>query len=201
MSVETPPQTSTSQRSAADVQAFKLQRRHARRLSIFDPEMVRQAAVRSFAMLDPRSMMRNPVMFLVELGTVLTAIVTVQSIVGGAAIGLIVYQTALTLLLLLTVLFANFAEALAEARGKAQADSLRATRQDTPAYRLDSLESQNGQFVPSTQLRTGDLVLVEAGQVIPSDGEVVAGVASVDESAITGEMPRSFARPAAIARA
>ncbi|MGZ3318975.1 MAG: P-type ATPase, partial [Isosphaeraceae bacterium] len=187
MSVETPPQTSTSQRSAADVQAFKLQRRHARRLSIFDPEMVRQAAVRSFAMLDPRSMMRNPVMFLVELGTVLTAIVTVQSIVGGAAIGLIVYQTALTLLLLLTVLFANFAEALAEARGKAQADSLRATRQDTPACRLDSLESQNGQFVPSTQLRTGDLVLVEAGQVIPSDGEVVAGVASVDESAFTGE--------------
>ena len=185
MTVDT--QISASQRSLAEATAFKMQRRHARRLSIFDPEMVRQAAVRSFAMLDPRSMMRNPVMFLVELGTVLTAIVTVQSIVGGAAIGLIVYQTALTLLLLLTVLFANFAEALAEARGKAQADSLRATRQDTPAYRLDSLESQNGQFVPSTQLRTGDLVLVETGQVIPSDGEVVVGVASVDESAITGE--------------
>jgi len=187
MSVETPTQTSTSQRSAAEVQAFKLQRRQARRLSIFDPEMVRQAAVRSFAMLNPRSMMRNPVMFLVEIGTVLTAIVTIQSIINGAATGLIVYQTALTLLLLLTVLFANFAEALAEARGKAQADSLRATRQDTPAYRLDSLEAQNGQFVPSTQLRTGDLVLVETGQIIPSDGEVVVGVASVDESAITGE--------------
>ena len=185
MTVDT--QISASQRSLAEATAFKMQRRHARRLSIFDPEMVRQAAVRSFAMLDPRSMMRNPVMFLVEIGTVLTAIVTVQSIVGGAAIGLIVYQTALTLLLLLTVLFANFAEALAEVRGKAQADSLRATRQDTPAYRLDSLESQNGQFVPSTQLRTGDLVLVETGQVIPSDGEVVVGVASVDESAITGE--------------
>ena len=185
MTVDT--QISASQRSLAEATAFKMQRRRARRLSIFDPEMVRQAAVRSFAMLDPRSMMRNPVMFLVEIGTVLTAIVTVQSIVGGAATGLIVYQTALTLLLLLTVLFANFAEALAEARGKAQADSLRATRQDTPAYRLDSLESQNGQFVPSTQLRTGDLVLVETGQVIPSDGEVVVGVASVDESAITGE--------------
>ena len=185
MTVDT--QISASQRSLAEATAFKMQRRHARRLSIFDPEMVRQAAVRSFAMLDPRSMMRNPVMFLVEIGTVLTAIVTVQSIVGGAAIGLIVYQAALTLLLLLTVLFANFAEALAEVRGKAQADSLRATRQDTPAYRLDSLESQNGQFVPSTQLRTGDLVLVETGQVIPSDGEVVVGVASVDESAITGE--------------
>ena len=185
MTVDT--QISASQRSLAEATAFKMQRRHARRLSIFDPEMVRQAAVRSFAMLDPRSMMRNPVMFLVEIGTVLTAIVTVQSIVGGAATGLIVYQAALTLLLLLTVLFANFAEALAEARGKAQADSLRATRQDTPAFRLDSLESQNGQFVPSTQLRTGDLVLVETGQVIPSDGEVVVGVASVDESAITGE--------------
>src|SRR5208337_4832988 len=137
MSVETPPQTSTSQRSAAEVQAFKLQRRQARRLSIFDPVMVRQAALRSFAMLDPRSMMRNPVMFLVEIGTVLTAIVSVQSIVTilssanpwpETTIGLIVYQSALTLLLLLTVLFANFAEALAEARGKAQADSLRATR-------------------------------------------------------------------------
>ena len=100
---------------------------------------------------------------------------------------MIVYQVSLTLLLLLTVLFANFAEALAEARGKAQADSLRATRQDTPALRLDSMESQNGELVPSTKLRPGDLVLVEAGQVIPADGEVVAGVASVDESAITGE--------------
>ncbi len=130
----------------------------------------------------------------------LTAIVTIQSIAGGAAIGLIVYQAALTLLLLLTVLFANFAEALAEARGKAQADSLRATRQDTPAFRLDSLGSDSGHFVPSTQLRTGDLVSVEAGQVIPSDGEVVGGVASVDESAITGESTRSSARPAAIGR-
>ncbi len=187
MSVETPPQATTSQRSAAEVQAFKLQRRQARRLSIFDPAMVRQASLRSFAMLNPRSMMRNPVMFLVEIGTVLTAIVTIQSIINGAATGLIVYQTALTLLLLLTVLFANFAEALAEARGKAQADSLRATRQDTPAFRLDSVKSETGRFVPSTQLRTGDHVMVETGQVIPADGEVVRGVASVDESAITGE--------------
>jgi K+-transporting ATPase ATPase B chain len=185
MSVDT--QISAPKRTAAEAQAYKLQRRHARRLSIFDPQMVRQATARSFVMLDPRAMMRNPVMFLVEIGTVLTAIVTVQSIIGGAATGLIIYQAALTILLLLTVLFANFAEALAEARGKAQADSLRATRQDTPACRLDSLESQNGEIVPSTKLRSGDLVLVEAGQVIPTDGEVVAGVASVDESAITGE--------------
>src|SRR5205823_5602501 len=106
---------------------------------------------------------------------------------GEASVGLIVYQAALSFLLLLTVLFANFAEALAEARGKAQADSLRATRQDTPAYRLDRPGGANGQVVSSTQLSTGDHVVVEAGQVIPADGEVIEGVASVDESAITGE--------------
>ena len=174
-------------RAADDAQALKLQRRHARRLKVFEPALVRMATWQSFRMLDPRVMARNPVMFLVEVGTVLTAMVTIQSIVAGAAIGLIVYQGALTALLLLTVLFANFAEALAEARGKAQADSLRATRQDTPAYRLQDLESGIGETVSSTLLRTGDLVAIEAGQVIPADGEVVAGVASVDESAITGE--------------
>jgi K+-transporting ATPase ATPase B chain len=145
------------------------------------------ATMKSFVMLDPRSMMRNPVMFLVEVGTVLTAIVTVQSIVNGLATGLIIYQAALTALLLLTVLFANFAEALAEARGKAQADSLRATRAETPALRLRQLGSEDGEMVSSTRLRAGDLVLIDAGQVIPTDGEVVAGIASVDESAITGE--------------
>jgi len=138
-------------------------------------------------MLDPRHMMKNPVMFLVEVGTVLTAIVTIQSIVAGAATGLIVYQVSLTLLLLITVLFANFAEALAEARGRAQADSLRATRADTPAFRLYRLDSEDGEVVSSTKLRAGDLVVIEVGQVIPADGEVVAGIASVDESAITGE--------------
>ena len=126
-------------RAAAEAQSFKIQRRHARRLKLFEPVMVRMATWRSFVMLDPRNMMRNPVMFLVEVGTVLTAIVTVQSILARAATGLIVYQAALTFLLLLTVLFANFAEALAEARGKAQADSLRATRADTPAFRLAPL--------------------------------------------------------------
>ncbi|MDR3639302.1 MAG: potassium-transporting ATPase subunit KdpB [Isosphaeraceae bacterium] len=175
------------QRTPSDAQALKLHRRQARTLRLFDPEMVRMATWQSFVMLDPRNMMRNPVMFLVEVGTVLTAIVTVQSIANGAAAGLIVYQAALTLLLLLTVLFANFAEALAEARGKAQADSLRATRADTPAYRLESATSRQGQVVSSTKLRLGDCVLVEVGQVIPADGEVIAGVASVDESAITGE--------------
>jgi K+-transporting ATPase ATPase B chain len=174
-------------RAAEDAQALKLQRRHARRLRVFEPALVRMAAWRSLVMLDPRTMMRNPVMFLVEVGTVLTAMVTIQSIVTGEATGLILYQAALTALLLLTVLFANFAEALAEARGKAQADSLRATRQDTPAYRLQDLGSPVGEVVSSTELRAGDYVVVEAGQVIPADGEVVEGVASVDESAITGE--------------
>src|SRR5262249_23638443 len=101
--------------------------------------------------------------------------------------GLVVYQAALTVLLLLTVLFANFAEALAEARGKAQADSLRATRQDTSAFRLHERDSRAGEVVSSTELRAGDYVMVEAGQVIPADGEVVEGGAAVDESAITGE--------------
>ncbi len=97
------------------------------------------ATVRSFVMLDPRNMARNPVMFLVEVGWILTTLVTIQSIATGAATGLIIYQAALAILLLLTVLFANFAEALAEARGKAQAQSLRATRQDTIAYRLEPI--------------------------------------------------------------
>ncbi|QEH38854.1 Potassium-transporting ATPase B chain [Aquisphaera giovannonii] len=184
LDIETP---TTATRDAGDVQAFKLQRRSTRKLRLFEPSLVRMATAQSFRMLDPREMARNPVMFLVEVGTVLTAIVTVQSIVQGAEIGLILYQATLTLLLFLTVLFANFASALAEARGKAQADSLRATRADTPAFRLRDPEGDAGEFVSSTTLRAGDHVLVEAGQVIPSDGEVVVGVASVDESAITGE--------------
>jgi K+-transporting ATPase ATPase B chain len=174
-------------RSPTDAQNFKMQRRQARTLRLFEPALIKTAAMQSVVMLDPRNMMRNPVMFLVEIGTVLTAIVTAQSMMKGAAVGLIIYQATLTLLLLITVLFANFAEALAEARGKAQADSLRATRQDTPAYRLDGPGMQTGQVVPSTQLRPGDHVVIEAGQVIPADGEVIEGVASVDESAITGE--------------
>jgi potassium-transporting ATPase ATP-binding subunit len=174
-------------RDASDVKAFKLQRRQTRRLKLFDPALVRLATWKSFVMLTPLEMWRNPVMFLVWVGTVLTAIITVQSLFSHEAIGLIVYQFALTVLLLLTVLFANFASALAEARGKAQADSLRATRADTPAYRFRDLATRDGEIVSSTELRVGDYVVIEAGQVIPSDGEVVEGVASVDESAITGE--------------
>ena len=185
MSLDLEDETIT--REAPDSRASKLQRRSTRKLRLFEPALVRMAIGQSFRMLDPRVMARNPVMFLVEVGTALTAIVTVESIVNHAAIGLVVYQAALTALLFLTVLFANFASALAEARGKAQADSLRSTRADTTAYRIPSLGSTQVEPVSSTRLRAGDLVVIEAGQVIPTDGEVVEGVASVDESAITGE--------------
>ncbi len=173
--------------AGGDTRATPTGRRRSRARKLFDPALMRLAASRSFVMLNPASMAKNPVMFLVEVGCVLTTIVVVRSLIDHAALGLIVYQGALAALLLLTVLFANFAEALAEARGKAQADSLRQTRADTPAVRLDSPDDAAGHAVSSTKLRSGDHILVEAGQVIPSDGEVVRGVASVDESAITGE--------------
>ena len=133
-------------------------------------------------MLAPRRMMRNPVMFVTEIGAALTTIVGVQAaIAGGERVG---YFAAVAVWLWLTVLFANFSEALAEARGRAQADTLRATRRDTPARRL--VEGRE-ETVSSRDLAPGDLVVVAAGEVIPGDGEVVAGIASVDESAITGE--------------
>jgi K+-transporting ATPase ATPase B chain len=172
-------------RTGTDAEAMKLHRRHTRRLKLFEPALVRSATVRSFLMLDPRNMLRNPVMFLVEVGWILTTMIAIGSMVDGAESGVIFYQSALALLLLLTVLFANFAEALAEARGKAQALSLRATRKDTLAFRLEP--SGDTSEVSSSELKTGDRVVVEAGQIIPADGEITEGVASVDESAITGE--------------
>src|ERR1700678_3822982 len=177
--------TPAPDRPPTEAQALKLQRRQTRRLNLFEPALVKMATTRSFVMLDPRNMARNPVMFLVEAGWILTTLVTIQSIASGAATGLIIYQGALAILLLLTVLFANFAEALAEARGKAQAQSLRATRQDTVALLLEPTGETTE--VSSTDLRTGDRVVVVIGQIIPADGEIVEGVASVDESAITGE--------------
>ncbi len=183
MSLASPP--IAPDRLITDSQTLKLQRRHTRKQKLFEPALVRMATVQSFVMLDPRKMARNPVMFLVEAGWILTTLVTIESIVHHAPVALVVYQGALAVLLLLTVLFANFAEALAEARGKAQAQSLRATRQDTVARRIDSAGMITE--VASTVLRSGDRVVVEAGEIIPADGEIVEGVASVDESAITGE--------------
>src|SRR5207302_6236735 len=128
---------------------------------------------------------KNPVMFVVEVGTVLTILYTVALLFGYPSQVSIGYLVALDIWLLLTLLFANFASALAEARGKAQADSLRKTRRATPAFRV--LEDGRIEETVSTELRTGDVVEVTEGQVIPSDGEIIEGVASVDESAITGE--------------
>lgn len=148
----------------------------------------------AFVRLDPRRMAHNPVMFVVEVGSVLTTALWMQALLGygEAPAGFI---GAVAVCLWFTVLFANFAEALAEGRGKAQADALRRARRETPARRLRSWSAKQGcrlqrdavDWVPSTALRAGELFLVEAGDVIPADGEVVEGIASVDESAVTGE--------------
>jgi K+-transporting ATPase ATPase B chain len=160
-------------------------RRISRRKGLFAPDLLRAALKQSFVMLRPDIQWKNPVMFVVEVGTVLTFLFTVATLLGhGGQVG-VGYLVALDIWLFLTVLFANFASALAEARGKAQADSLRKTRQETPAFRLR--EDGTIEQVVSTALLANDRVVVEAGQVIPGDGDVIEGVASVDESAITGE--------------
>jgi potassium-transporting ATPase ATP-binding subunit len=163
-------------------QEAKLARRASRRAGLFDPDLLKAALKQAFVMLRPDIQWKNPVMFVVEVGTVLTLIFTAAALFNG---GPFVYLLGLSVWLFLTVLFANFASALAEARGKAQADALRKTRQETPAYRL--LDDGRTEQTVSTALREGDRVVVVAGQVIPGDGEIVEGVASVDESAITGE--------------
>jgi K+-transporting ATPase ATPase B chain len=169
----------------------KQARRDSRTRSLFDPALLRQAAGQAVAMLRPDRLWKNPVMFVVWVGTVLsvafTAVKAADPASTAAPLG---YLLALDGWLAATLLFANFAEALAEARGKAQADSLRKTRQETPAYRVR--DAGRGFDAPaeatvSTALREGDVVRVAAGELIPADGEVVLGVASVDESAITGE--------------
>jgi K+-transporting ATPase ATPase B chain len=154
---------------------------------LFDPAIVRRAIVDSLRKLDPRHQVRNPVMFVVEVGSVLTTGLFIQALVGKgeAPAGFIL---AVSLWLWFTVLFANFAEAMAEGRGKAQADSLRKSRQDNPAKQISQARRDAATSpVLASQLRKGDLVLVEAGDFVPADGEIVEGVASVDESAITGE--------------
>lgn len=182
--------------------------KHARRLSrragLFAPDLLMAALKRAFVMLRPDILWKNPVMFTVEVGAALSIVYTLCKIVDpGSTLASLGYLIALDGWLVLTVLFANFAEALAEARGKAQADALRKTRQDTPARRLrvaDTSTVPTGTLaawlrepesfvdeVSSTQLKVGDLVIVEAGQFIPGDGEIIEGVASIDESAITGE--------------
>ena len=151
--------------------------------SIWDMKIVRRALLDSLVKLDPRNMMKNPVMFVVEVGSVATTILLIRDALGHQ--GAFGFNLQITLWLWFTVLFANFAEAMAEGRGKAQADSLRKARAETIATRLlpDGMTEQ----IASSKLRSGDLVKVIAGEFIPSDGEILEGVASVDESAITGE--------------
>jgi len=150
---------------------------------LLDPKMLWKSLPDAFRKLDPRVQIKNPVMFVVEIGSVLT---TYSAILHTS-----VFAWTITVWLWLTVLFANLAEAVAEGRGKAQAETLRRTKQETVARRLVGWKPDQAQpreeQVPGTQLQLGDYVVVEAGQVIPGDGDVVEGVASVDESAITGE--------------
>jgi potassium-transporting ATPase ATP-binding subunit len=149
---------------------------------LFDPPIVKRAIVDSLLKLNPRTLLKNPVIFTVEVVSVMVTIRIVADIVSG---GPIAFDTAIAIGLWFTVLFANFAEAMAEGRGKAQAEALRKTRADLVARRL--LPDGREETVPASQLRAGDHVMVSAGELIPGDGEIVEGIASVDESAITGE--------------
>lgn len=151
---------------------------------LFEPALVQTALKQSFVKLDPRVMIKNPVMFTVEIGTLIMAYVTIYSI-SNAGQGSPVYNFFIFFILLLTLLFANFAEAIAEARGKAQADSLRKTREETPAKVV--LSNGTIETRSSSQLKKGDVFICETGDTIPTDGEIVEGIATIDESAITGE--------------
>ena len=158
--------------------------------SLFPKEIVLTALKQSFAKLHPATMFRNPVMFTVYIGTIIMAIVCGWILAGEASQGGFGYNLTVFIVLFVTLLFANFAEAIAEARGKAQANSLRKTREDTPAKKVFAVgEIYVGEVkvVPSSQLRKGDVFIAEAGDLIPMDGEIIEGLATIDESAITGE--------------
>jgi len=151
--------------------------------SLFQKEQVIDSIKQSFVKLNPRVMIKNPIMFTVEVCTAIMFLVMLYSIVNDSQ-GSFIYNLWVFVILFITLLFANFAEAIAEARGKAQADSLRKTREETPAKLI-----VNGTLktVSSSRLKKGDIFVCEAGDVIPADGEIIEGLASIDESAITGE--------------
>ncbi len=158
--------------------------------NLFQKDLVNEALKQSFIKLDPRVMVKNPIMFLVEVGTVVMFVVTLWTLLGDKSQGSFGYNFTIFITLFLTVLFANFAEAIAEARGKAQADTLRKTREETPAKLI--LENKRGFEVEtvqkmSAQMQLGDIFLCVAGDQIPMDGEIIEGLATIDESAITGE--------------
>ena len=161
--------------------------------ALFQSELVGTAIKQSFSKLNPALLIKNPVMFTVGVGTFIMLLVTGYIAVSGDKTqGTLGYNLVITTVLFLTLLFANFAEAIAEARGKAQAESLRKTRQETPAKKVTA-GSGSGQsadiitIISSAQLVKGDVFLCETGDIIPSDGEIIAGLATIDESAITGE--------------
>ena len=161
---------------------------HRRKQALFESSLVREAFRQSFVKLNPRLMFRNPVMFTVEIGTIVMFAVCIWIIAGNTSQGGLAYNALVALILFITLLFANFAEAIAEARGKAQADSLRKAREETPAKKIfEKKFSTSITLLPSSTLRKGDLFICEAGDVIPMDGEIVLGIATIDESAITGE--------------
>ncbi len=174
----TPPQTS-HEVSGGSLLPGKL----ARSRPLLDPEIIRRALRESFVKLNPLTLAKNPVMFVVEVGAALVTVFLVRdAMAGGANLG---FTTQIALWLWFTVLFANFAEAMAEARGKAQADTLRKTKSDSIAKRI--LSNGSIESVPASKLRSGDIVTAETGDLIPGDGDVIEGIATVDESVITGE--------------
>ncbi len=163
---------------------------HKRTIRLFDPTLVREALNQSFAKLNPRYMVRNPVMFTVEIGTAVMLGVCLWVASGETSQGSLAYNISITAILFVTVLFANFAEAIAEARGKAQAESLRKTREETPAKKVLAVGEMfvdEVTIVPSSQLKKGDVFICETGDIIPMDGEIIEGIATIDETAITGE--------------
>jgi len=159
--------------------------RNPRSISLFDPTILGPAVGGAYRKLDPRTLIRNPVMFVVEMVTVVATIILIRDIAVGS--GTVKFAAQIVAWLWFTLLFANFAEAVAEGRGKAQAAALRKTRSETVAKRIASLDALSVDAVTARSLKVNDLVLVEAGDIVPGDGEVVEGVATVDESAITGE--------------
>jgi K+-transporting ATPase ATPase B chain len=174
----------------ADSPRTGLFKRHVQPLSLFDRSLIVPAIWGSFRKLNPRTLIQNPVMFVVEIVSALTTIFFLRDLIfgGSAVVGAnAAFSGQIAAWLWFTVLFANFAEAVAEGRGKAQADTLRRTRTETMAKRLVGSEARRFEQVPAATLAQGDIVLVEMGDTIPSDGDVVEGIASVDESAITGE--------------
>src|SRR5579862_6423384 len=187
MAITTTTEPNVTPQIRQDDPTSLLPKKLGRARPLFDPEIVKRASAASFAKLNPVTLLKNPVMFVVEAGAAMTTIFLIRDLFTGRTStgGGIGFQVQISIWLWFTVLFANFAEAMAEARGKAQADSLRKTKTDVLAKRLNA--SGKLEEVSGALLRIGDIVICDARDIIPGDGEVIDGVATVDESVITGE--------------